>query len=223
MNESTGEHSVHAFVDGEVDAAERERIFAAASADSRLRGEIDEVRHLKALVRHAYADAKPARRVPRASLARTGSIALAFVLGLSLGYLGAHREAGVSPLRTVHAVDPGTHAAGAVIQVAEGDPAKWRLAIEQAITVARQTPDSPYEVVLIAYGPGLGMLKADSPVRDELRGAREQGIELVACGQTMQRDHVEARELLPGVDVAKEGAALAILELQQRGFAYIRI
>ena len=222
MNEGTGEHSVHAFVDGEVDAAERERIFAAASSDPGLRREIDEVRHLKALVRHAYADAKPARMKPRASLARTGSIALAFMLGLSLGYL-AHREPGPDALRAVHATDSRAHATGAVIQVAEDDPAKWRLAIEQAVSVARQTPGAPYEVVLIAYGPGLGMLKGDSPVRDELRAARAQGIELVACGQTMQRDHVEARELLPGVEVAKEGAALAILDLQRRGFAYIRI
>ena len=79
------------------------------------------------------------------------------------------------------------------------------------------------DVIVIAYGPGLDMLRGESAVRSGLVASLAQGIRLVACGNTMNREHVGARDLLPGVTIAGAGAILEILALQRAGYAYIRI
>lgn len=112
---------------------------------------------------------------------------------------------------------------GVVIQVADRDPARWRLALEQARMVAEAAQDPRLDVIVIAYGPELDMLRSESAVRDGLVASLAQGIRLVACGNTMNREHVRAGDLLPGVTIAGAGATLEILALQRAGYAYIRI
>jgi len=219
---------LNAFVDGEAGAAEREEVFAAIAADPALERRIADARRLKALVHHAYEDVAPPmrRRKPANAPRRAAALAL-FALGLATGWmLSAWHggEPGTAPRPAVALARPSARMPGVVIQVADRDPEKWRLAIEQAKAVVDpEWRKEPFDVVIVAYGPGLGMLRSASPVRSAVNESLAQGIRFVACGNTMENDHVAARELLPGVTIARSGASLEILALERAGYAYVRI
>lgn len=219
---------LHAFLDGEADCAEREEVFAAIAADASMEQRLCEMRRVKSMVRHAYEDvAPPARRVKSARMAgRMGAAAL-FVLGIATGWALSVWN-GTEPGKVgAHVSMPGPASRavpGVVIQVADADPAKWRLAIEQAAAVLDpEWNHGAFDVVVVAYGPGLGMLRSGSAVRDAVHESLARGIRFVACGNTMENYHVAANDLLPGVSVARAGATFEILALERAGYAYVRI
>jgi intracellular sulfur oxidation DsrE/DsrF family protein len=221
---------INAWLDGEAASAEREEIFAALGADPALERRACELRRVKALVRHAYEDIAPplARRAPRLSAARAAAAALAlFAVGVGTGWgLSEWRSTSPSLAAGVHAAAalPSQHVPGVVIQVADRDPEKWQLAIDQAgALVDPEWNRDPLDVVIVAYGPGLGMLRDGSRVTAAVRAALGRGIRFVACGNTMENEHVADRELLPGVTIARAGASLEILALERAGYAYVRI
>jgi len=58
-----------------------------------------------------------------------------------------------------------------VIQVSDNDPAKWNLALNNARNVQVDLGMDNVDVEVVAYGPGLAMLKADSPVASRIASA----------------------------------------------------
>ena len=48
-----------------------------------------------------------------------------------------------------------------VLQMTEADPAKWNLALNNAKNIQTDLGAANVDVELVAYGPGIGMLKAD--------------------------------------------------------------
>ncbi|MGH8705841.1 MAG: hypothetical protein ACREUO_10540 [Burkholderiales bacterium] len=49
-----------------------------------------------------------------------------------------------------------------VIQVSDNDPAKWNLALNNARNVQADLGRNNVDIEIVAYGPGLNMLKDDS-------------------------------------------------------------
>ncbi|QID19268.1 hypothetical protein G3580_17575 [Nitrogeniibacter mangrovi] len=135
----------------------------------------------------------------------------------TLCFLTALMVPGLSPSLAIAGGKPGV-----VIQVSENDPAKWNLALNNAgnLIQALGGPDK-VDIEIVAYGPGLAMLKADSVVGERLGVAVSDGIHLSACHNTMRAKHVEQRDLYLGVDVVPAGV-LEIMQRQQGGWAYIR-
>src|SRR5678810_238909 len=58
-----------------------------------------------------------------------------------------------------------------IFQVSDADPAKWNLALNNAKNVQEDLGKDNVQIEIVAYGPGLAMLKADSKVADRLAGA----------------------------------------------------
>ncbi len=229
MNTPTDcDERLNAFVDGEAGAAEREEVFAAMAADPSLARRVDELRRVKSLVGHAYGEvpAPRRRRPPARSPWRAAALAL-FVAGVATGWIASQWRGAAGrdarPAAGTLARAPGV-VPGLVIQVADHDVAKWRLAIDQAAAaIDPRWRRGTLDVVIVAYGPGLAMLRGGSAAREAIAAARARGIRFVACGNTMANEHVAARELLPGIAVAEEGATLEILALERAGYAYVRI
>ncbi|HVC13162.1 MAG TPA: DsrE family protein [Burkholderiales bacterium] len=107
-----------------------------------------------------------------------------------------------------------------VMQVSDGDPAKWQLALNNAENV-RQALGKKVTIEIVAYGPGLNMLKADSKVAPGLNGALDNNVKLVACGTTMKKMHVTKADLLGGVSVVP-GGVIEIMKRQSEGWSYVR-
>lgn len=111
--------------------------------------------------------------------------------------------------------------AGFVIQVSDNDPAKWNLALNNAKNVQKDLGADKSQVEIVAYGPGLNMLKAESEAANRVQDAIKDGVKVVACGNTMKGMKVTKEELVPGVEVVKAGV-LEIGEKQRAGWTYVR-
>jgi len=68
-----------------------------------------------------------------------------------------------------------------VIQVSDGDAAKWNLALNNARNLQADLGAANVEIEIVAYGPGIGMLKRDSPVASRIAEANDTGVKVVAC------------------------------------------
>ena len=108
-----------------------------------------------------------------------------------------------------------------VIQVSDNDPAKWGLALNNARNVQEDLGKDKVQIEIVAYGPGLGMLKADSKVADRLAGALDDNIGLIACENTMKNTKVTRDDMYQGISYVMAGVT-HIMKRQQEGWSYIR-
>lgn len=139
---------------------------------------------------------------------------LVVMLGLELAGCAAAPEAPVHRL---------------VVHVDDNDPARMNLALNNIANVygVYQKKGEEIQVELVAYGPGLHMLRADtSPVKERVTSLKQnfENVSVVACGNTktgMEKAEGKAVTLLPGVSVVPAGVP-RIMERQEQGWAYLR-
>ena len=108
-----------------------------------------------------------------------------------------------------------------IFQVSDADPAKWNLALNNARNVQQDLGKDNVQIEIVAYGPGLGMLKADSKVGDRLALALDNNIGLLACENTMTNTKVTRADMYGGIAYVKAGVT-HLMKRQQEGWAYIR-
>jgi len=108
-----------------------------------------------------------------------------------------------------------------VMQVSDNDPAKWNLALNNARNLQADLGRDNVEIEIVAYGPGLGMLKADSIVANRVDEALGAGTKIVACENTMAAQKVTRDDMLPKVGYVKAGV-VELMQKQQQGWAYLR-
>jgi intracellular sulfur oxidation DsrE/DsrF family protein len=108
-----------------------------------------------------------------------------------------------------------------VMQVSDGDPAKWQLALNNAENVQQALGKDKVTIEIVAYGPGLGMLKTDSKVAGGINGALDNNVKLVACGTTMKKMKLTQADLIGGVAVVP-GGVVEIMQRQSEGWSYVR-
>ncbi|MBL8486348.1 MAG: DsrE family protein [Rhodocyclaceae bacterium] len=107
-----------------------------------------------------------------------------------------------------------------VLQVSDEDPKKWALALNNARNIQVDL-GGKVEVEIVAYGPGIGMLKADALVANRVLDAMAGGIRVVACENTMTNQKIAKDDMIAGIGYVKAGV-VAIMRRQQAGWAYIR-
>jgi len=122
---------------------------------------------------------------------------------------------------------PGALAAGKttmshiVMQVSDNDPGKWQLALNNAENVQEALGKDKVKVEIVAYGPGLNMLKADSKVAGGVNAAMDRNVQVSACAVTMKKMKVTKDDLIGGVTVVP-GGVIEIMKRQSEGWAYVR-
>src|SRR5690349_5599929 len=107
-----------------------------------------------------------------------------------------------------------------LIQVSDGDPAKWNLALNNAKNVQSDLGAANVDVEIVAYGPGIGMLKADSVVGNRVDEALAAGVKVLACENTMRGQKLARDDMLPKLGYVSAGV-VEIMQKQQQGWAYI--
>ena len=125
----------------------------------------------------------------------------------------------VSPLAFAQA--PAAGRARVIIQVSDNDPAKWNLALNNARNVQDDLGAANVDIEIVAYGPGLAMLRDDSKVADRLAQALDKNIGLFACENTMRNQKVARSEIYGGVKFVEAGV-VHLMKRQREGWAYIR-
>ncbi len=108
-----------------------------------------------------------------------------------------------------------------VFQVSDNDPAKWNLALNNARNVQQDLGAENVEIEIVAYGPGLAMLKMDSAAAPRLAAALDANVKLIACENTMRNTKVSRDEMYGGIGFVMAGVT-HLMKRQQEGWAYIR-
>jgi len=108
-----------------------------------------------------------------------------------------------------------------VMQVSDNDPAKWNLALNNAKNIQTDLGAANVDIELVAYGPGIGMLKADSVVGNRVDEALGAGVKVVACENTMRGAKLSKDDMLHGIGYVGAGV-VEIMQRQQQGWAYLR-
>ena len=108
-----------------------------------------------------------------------------------------------------------------VFQVSDNDPAKWNLALNNAQNVQADLGKGKVQIEIVAYGPGLNMLKAESAVAGRLAQALDDSVGLLACENTMQNTKVTRADMYGGISYVQAGVT-HIMKRQRQGWSYIR-
>jgi intracellular sulfur oxidation DsrE/DsrF family protein len=108
-----------------------------------------------------------------------------------------------------------------IFQVSDNDPAKWNLALNNVKNIQHDVGKDNVEIEVVAYGPGLNMLKLDSVVSARVGDALGQGVKIMACENTMTNTKVGKADMLPDIGYVKAGV-VELMVKQQQGWSYIR-
>lgn len=108
-----------------------------------------------------------------------------------------------------------------VFQVSDGDAAKWNLALNNAKNVQQELGADRVDIEIVAYGPGIGMLKADATTSNRVAEAAGSGVKVVACENTMKGLKLSKADMNPAVGYVPAGV-VELMKRQGEGWAYIR-
>jgi len=80
-------------------------------------------------------------------------------------------------------------------------------------------------IALVVHGPALKAFQsaqANPDLRKRVGEFSRAGLEMSACGNTMQAAHITLADLLPGFVNAERGGVVRLAELQAQGYVYLR-
>ena len=108
-----------------------------------------------------------------------------------------------------------------VVQVSEADPARWNLVLNNVKNLQDDLGADKVTIEVVAYGPGIGMLKFDAPTNSRVSDAIKSGVAVQACENTMRNQKLVRADMHPGVSYVPAGV-VQIIRRQQEGWAYLR-
>ncbi|MBI2752481.1 MAG: hypothetical protein HYX46_03055 [Betaproteobacteria bacterium] len=225
----------NAFVDGQLDASEWEHVAARIEDDPGLREDVDALRAVKEMVRHAYADP------PKVSRRGSGHphqgwrwLAAASVAFAAAGWFGHEWWSGVPELDPASAYMLRGQAVAfdrdrVLVHVSNGDRETLSRALDEVEDLLRaaRKQGRGLEIEVIANRSGLELLKAnDSRFAARVTALRAEygNLRFIACGQTLRRLDAAGHpvELLPGTEVAPSALDQVVKRLQG-GWVYVRV
>ena len=108
-----------------------------------------------------------------------------------------------------------------VIQVSDNDAGKWNLALNNAKNLQDDVGAANVDIAIVVYGPGIGMLKFDSPVGSRVADAMKANIRVVACENTLRGMKLGREDMLPAISYVPAGVT-EIMKKQAEGWSYLR-
>ncbi len=118
-------------------------------------------------------------------------------------------------------VSAAAHAADRVIfQATENDLDRWNLILNNVRNL-QSAVGADADVEVVAYGPGIQLLKAGSPLAARISEARRDRVRVVACQNTMANNQLTTADMLPDIGYVPSGV-VEVMRRQQQGYAYVR-
>ena len=108
-----------------------------------------------------------------------------------------------------------------VVQVSEADPARWNLVLNNVRNLQDDLGAANVTIEVVAYGPGIGMLKLDAVSNSRVSEAIKAGVQVAACENTMRNQKLVRADMHPDVSYVSAGV-VEIVKRQQEGWAYLR-
>jgi uncharacterized protein len=144
----------------------------------------------------------------RRSLLRAAALLPLAGLGITAAHAQAAQPAPHKPYRVV-------------IQVTDNDPARWNMVLNNTRNAQEDLGAANVEIEIVAYGPGIHMLKSDSAVGSRIDEALKIGVKVVACQNTMRGMKLTPQDMLPTVGYVPAGVT-EIMKKQSEGWLYLR-
>jgi intracellular sulfur oxidation DsrE/DsrF family protein len=220
IDKSISDERLNAFIDDELDAAEKSEVFEALSSDSRLNQEACELRQLSELVRHAY-DRPPAIESyycrPRArrfgAWGQAVAASLLLAVGAALGWVAHQPPAQQGAERDLHAMywdgqrafqntdlNKVSNQSGPkriIVHLNTSSPEKFEKALDTAEQLLETygSADQESEIEVVANASAIRMLRSDySPYADRVRQLQDRYFNLtfLACKDAI--DHIREIE-----------------------------
>jgi uncharacterized protein len=232
---------LNAFVDNQLDATERIRVFESIRQNESLKDRVCEITGLKEMMQYAY-KAPPAHASNRPTRNRsmhTRFQALAACILLCLGGITgwmAHTWAGMSSGQElknfVQNSLPNENISDfrrVIVHVSNSNPliAKAALDETESLLESYKRNDRRIQVELIANKDGVNLFRADfSHQKKRISHLQEKypNLKILVCGQTIGklRSKGESIRLLPHVGIASSAAEQINMRLEE-GWGYVRI
>jgi uncharacterized protein len=108
-----------------------------------------------------------------------------------------------------------------VFQVSDSVPGKWNLTLSNASNLQELLGKDNVDIEIVAYGPGIDMLKMESEVGDKIDKAIGTGVKIVACQNTMKAKKLTKEDMLSSISYVP-GGVLEIMQKEKAGWAYVR-
>jgi len=244
---------LNAFIDGELDALEKNEVFEGLNNDTVLRQQACELRQLSELLRHAYERPPEIEKYRTSSTGRASpwgraaAAALLVAFGATLGWIGHQQPeqrlpADMSAMywdehnafqnSDLSEVTSGQHSKRVIVHLNTSSAARFEKALDTAEQLLKTYADSDRgaEIEVVANASAVKMLRIGySPYADRVRELQDRYLNLtfLACKDAM--DHVrELEELKTDVsllpDVDVTPSALEhILNRLSEGWVYLNV
>ena len=108
-----------------------------------------------------------------------------------------------------------------VIQINEDDAKKWNAVLGNIHNIQVELGERNVAIAVVAIGPGLGMLLADSLAANRVQEAMAAGVEFLACGNSVKAQNIALDDLTTGTKVTTSGY-VELMRRQQQGWTYLR-
>ena len=105
--------------------------------------------------------------------------------------------------------------------VTSSDEADWGLTLGNIHNLIIGLKPDPYEIEVVAFGPGITLLKADSTVAKDIAVLQSQGVKFMACQNAMRYHHLELKDLVPGA-ISVPAGIVEVVTKQEQGWIYIK-
>lgn len=144
-------------------------------------------------------------------------------------YLAAVAALSIAIITSAFAADGKAH--HIAIQIDQNDPQVMNLVLNNATNIIEYYRDKheDVDVDIVAYGPGLHMLRADtSPVQDRIKRLKDMAfpgkIQFSACNNTrkgMEKAEGHPIPIMADATVVPSGV-VHLMELEEQGWSYVR-
>lgn len=223
---------LHALADGELTPQDEDRILAILKYDPDARETLDNIRHSKALLKHAFPITNRQPQIPSPGWKRYGQIAAVLLLvltGFGLGWQGANIY-GHNDDQLAHSDDIQTDSKNddkTIIYIGHSDHRKFRTALDTAHQLLTRNPGGGAEVYVVASAGGIDLMRRESsPYQAEMTSMLNsiKGLRFIACNNTIYRYRQEGKpvDLVAGTDVAPSAVEFVVKHLRN-GWKYVSI
>jgi intracellular sulfur oxidation DsrE/DsrF family protein len=110
---------------------------------------------------------------------------------------------------------------GVVIQVSDDGPKTWNQALNVIRNIQAAYGKDKVDIELVAFGNGIGILKADSTLANRIDDTLASGAHVYACENTMRGFKLSKDDMNPKIAYVPAGV-IEIIEKQKAGWSVVR-
>jgi intracellular sulfur oxidation DsrE/DsrF family protein len=111
----------------------------------------------------------------------------------------------------------------AVFHVDLNDSQIFALALANVGNLLRAIPERHYDLIMVFNGPAVTLLQTEecSPFLEEIWQLQQARVSFKVCRNALNRFNIDPDDLIEGLEIIPAGV-VALIELQQDGYAYIK-